>query len=225
MCYKSVIIILMGVRQMKMNLSRFTLPVKNFIKKPLVAAGIGFMVSVPAENAYESGMALMFPDLFDMSVQEVVDIQQVQFDALENSIQQLSKLTVGNAEAQTVISQLSQNLNQAMQANQTLTSKLETVAYDREVLRKELLNKKGGDLIPTIALPEYQTIYYPDLGVLALRDYYATSRSIIFTINDQTRRLNVGDSIKIEQDNQLCRLVYRGLHDGKHGVEKSCNKA
>jgi hypothetical protein len=215
----------MGVGQMKMDLTRFTLPVKNFIKKPLVAAGIGFMVSVPAENAYESTMALMFPDLFDMSVQEVVDIQQVQFDALENSIQQLSKLTVGNAEAQTVISQLSQNLNQAMQANQTLTSKLETVAYDREVLRNELLNKKGGDLIPTISLPEFQTIYYPDLGVLALRDYYAAGKSIIFTINDQTRRLYVGDSIKIEQGNQLCRLVYRGMHDGKHGVEKICNKA
>ncbi len=208
-----------------MDFSRVTFPIKNFIKKPLVAAGIGFMVSVPAENAYESGMALMFPDLFDVSVQEVIDIQQSQFGALEDSIQELAELTVGNAEAQNVISQLSQNLNQAMQANQSLTSKLETAAHDREVLRKELLNKKGGDLIPTIALPEFQTIYYPDLGVLALRDYYQSSRSIIFTINDQTKRLNVGDSIKIEQGNQLCRLVYRGMHDGKHGVEKICNKA
>lgn len=208
-----------------MDFSRVTFPIKNFIKKPLVAAGIGFMVSVPAENAYESGMALMFPDLFDMSVQEVIDIQQTQFGELENSIQELSALTMGNAEAQTVISQLSQNLNQAMQANQTLTSKLETVSHDREVLRKELLNKKGGDLIPTIALPEFQTIYYPELGVLALRDYYASARSIIFTINDQSKRLNVGDSIKVELNDQVCRLVYRGMHDGKHGVEKICSKA
>lgn len=207
-----------------MGFSRVSLPVKNFIKKPLVAAGIGFMVSVPAENAYESGMALMFPDLFDMSVQEVIDIQQTQFGELENSIQELSALTVGNAEAQNVISQLSQNLNQAMQANQTLTSKLETVSHDREVLRKELLSKKGGDLIPTIALPEFQTIYYPDLGVLALRDYHAGGRSIIFTINDQSKRLNVGESIKVELDNEVCRLVYRGMHDGKHGVEKICTK-
>lgn len=207
-----------------MDFSRVSLPVKNFIKKPLVAAGIGFMVSVPAENAYESGMALMFPDLFDMSVQEVIDIQQTQFGELENSIQELSALTVGNAEAQNVISQLSQNLNQAMQANQTLTSKLETVSHDREVLRKELLSKKGGDLIPTIALPEFQTIYYPDLGVLALRDYHTGGRSIIFTINDQSKRLNVGESIKVELDNEVCRLVYRGMHDGKHGVEKICTK-
>lgn len=208
-----------------MDFSRVIFPVKNFIKKPLVAAGIGFMVSVPAENAYESAMALMFPDLFDMSVQEVIDIQQTQFGELENSIQELSALTVGNAEAQTVISQLSQNLNQAMQANQTLTSKLETVSHDREVLRKELLSKKGGDLIPTIALPEYQTIYYPELGVLGLKNYVASNRSIVFTINDDSKRLTVGDSVKIELDGQVCRLVYRGMYDGKHGVEKICTNA
>lgn len=33
------------------------------------------------------------------------------------------------------------------------------------------------------------------------------------------------ESVKVESDNQVCRLVYRGMHDGKRGVEKICTKA
>jgi hypothetical protein len=110
-------------------------------------------------------------------------------------------------------------------SNQELTTKLKTVAEDRELLREELKKKKGGDIVPTIAIAEYQTIQYPDLGVLGLTDYYEPGRRITFRINDTVKTVNVGESVKITKaDGEICRLVYRGLHEDKHGVEKVCDQ-
>ena len=160
------------------------------------------------EKKLESAIAYLDPDFFGTTVENVIESQNENFSKVQSSIDDLKLVTTDNAAAQT-----------------DLTNKLKTVADDREILREELKKKKGGDIVPTIAIAEYQTIQYPDLGVLGLRDYNNGNKSIRFTINDISSRLYVGDSVKITKTNgDVCRLVYRGLHEDKHGVEKVCNQ-
>ncbi|MAP26887.1 MAG: hypothetical protein CL578_13160 [Alteromonadaceae bacterium] len=177
------------------------------------------------EKKLESAIAYLDPDFFGTTVENVIESQNENFSKVQSSIDDLKLVTTDNAAAQTAITQLSKNLELTLATNKDLTNKLKTVADDREILREELKKKKGGDIVPTIAIAEYQTIQYPDLGVLGLRDYNNGNKSIRFTINDISSRLYVGDSVKITKTNgDVCRLVYRGLHEDKHGVEKVCNQ-
>lgn len=187
---------------------------------------LGIAIAVPAESMVQNAIAYYDPDFFGMTVEAVIDSQNDNFSKIQSSIDNLKAATPDNLEAQSALTQLSKNLELTLASNQDLTNKLKTVAEDREILREELKKKKGGDIVPTIAIAEYQTIQYPDLGVLGLRDYNKVGKSIRFTINDITSRLYVGDSVKITKPNgDVCRLVYRGLHEDKHGVEKVCQNA
>ncbi len=204
-------------------LARTSTRLKNTAKQwPMALVGIA--IAVPAESMVQSAIAYYDPDFFGMTVEAVIDSQNDNFSKIQASIDNLKTATPPNAEAQSALTQLSKNLELTLASNQDLTNKLKTVAEDREILREELKKKKGGDIIPTIAIAENQTIQYPDLGVLGLRDFNSSGNSIRFTINDISTRLYVGDSIKITKKNgDVCRLVYRGIHEEKHGVEKVCN--
>jgi hypothetical protein len=186
---------------------------------------VGIAIAVPAESMVQTAIAHYDPDFFGMTVEHVIESQNDNFSKVQASIDDLKAVTTDNAAAQSAITQLSKNLEMTVASNQELTTKLKTVAEDRELLREELKKKKGGDIVPTIAIAEYQTIQYPDLGVLGLTDYYEPGRRITFRINDTVKTVNVGESVKITKaDGEICRLVYRGLHEDKHGVEKVCDQ-
>ena len=184
---------------------------------------LGIVAAVVIEPVVQTGIAYYDPDFFGTTVEKVIESQNNNFSKVQSSIENLRAVTTDNAAAQEAIARLSQNLENTLASNNELTTKLKTVAEDRELLREELKKKKGGDLIPTIAIPEYKTIHYPDLGVLGLSEYKESSHSIVFKINDKNSRLEVGESVKITKPNgEVCRLVYRGIHENKHGVEKVC---
>lgn len=185
----------------------------------------GIVIAVVLEPVVQTAVAYYDPDFFGTTVEKVIESQNDNFTKVQSSLEDLKAVTTDNTAAQKAIAQLSKNLENTLASNKELTTKLKTVAEDRELLREELKKKKGGDIVPTIAVAEYQTIQYPELGVLGLTDYYDTDRSIMFRINDINKRLDVGQSVKITKANgEVCRLVYRGLHEDKHGVEKVCRK-
>jgi len=197
-------------------------------REKFISIGSGLIVMpfvLYAEGAVSNILADLDPDLFGKTVEEVIDSQDQNFKEVNSALESLVLATKNDDKAKDIIASLSKSIENTRATNSELTTKLNSMYKDREILRAELNRKKGGDLIPGILVDEHKSVNFQDVGVVSVTDYKGYLDEITLRYSTgKSRTVKAGAGVKIESNDgkKSCSITYLGKYDDKFGLAKSC---